>query len=69
MSFAEVLKELPALTLSQRQILMRRALDLDESPLSPGDEALVEERLAGHRKNPGTSVPAGEMKARLREQF
>jgi hypothetical protein len=70
MSFAEVLKELPALTLSQRQMLCcpaeRRALDLDEPALSPADEALVEERLAAHRKNPETSVPVGEMKKRLR---
>jgi hypothetical protein len=69
MSFAEVLRELPALTLSQRQMLVRQALDLDDPPLSPADEALVEKRLAGHWKNPGTSVPAEEMKARLRGQF
>ena len=64
MSFAEVLRELPALTLSQRQMLVRRALDLDEPPLLAADVALVEERLAGHRKSPETSVAAGEMKKR-----
>ena len=69
MSFAEVLQELPLLTLSQRQLLIRRALDLDDSPLSPADEAVVEERLAAHRKNPGSALPLETMKSRLRSQF
>lgn len=69
MSFADVLQELPSLTLSQRQLLIRRALDLDNPPLSLADEAVVEERLAAHRKNPVSSVPLETMKARLRSQF
>jgi hypothetical protein len=69
MSFAEVLQELPALTLSERQLLVRRALDLDEPALSPADEALVEKRLAAHRKNPASAVPLATMKSRLRSQF
>ncbi|HEV2437924.1 MAG TPA: hypothetical protein VG077_18165 [Verrucomicrobiae bacterium] len=66
MSFAEVLKELPALTLEQRQVLIRRALELEEPLLSKAEEALVESRLAGHRQNPASSVPLDEMKRRLR---
>ena len=69
MSFAEVLQELPSLTVSERQLLVRRALDLDDPALSPADEALVEERLATHRKNPASAVPLETMKARLRSQF
>jgi putative addiction module component (TIGR02574 family) len=69
MSFAEVLHELPTLTFSERQLLVRRAVELDEAPLSPADEALVEQRLADHRQNPATAVPLDEMKARLRSQF
>jgi hypothetical protein len=69
MSFAEVLQELPTLTLSQRQLLIRRALDLDDPALSPADEALVEKRLAAHRENPATAVPLETMKSRLRSQF
>jgi hypothetical protein len=34
MSFAEVLQELPSLTVSEHQLLVRRALDLDEPGLS-----------------------------------
>jgi len=68
MSFAEVLNELPTLTVEQRQVLIRRALDLEESPLSAAEEALVEARLAGHRQNPDSSVPVEEMKRRLRSR-
>lgn len=56
-------------TLSQRQLLIRRALDLDDPALSPADEALVEKRLAAHRENPATAVPLETMKSRLRSQF
>jgi putative addiction module component (TIGR02574 family) len=69
MSFAEVLQELPTLTLSERQLLVRRALDLDDPALSPADEALVEKRLAAHRQNPASAVPLETMKSRLRSRF
>ncbi|MEI6195474.1 MAG: hypothetical protein WCS42_14200 [Verrucomicrobiota bacterium] len=69
MSFAEVLQELPTLTASERQLLIRRALDLDDPALSPADESLVEKRLAAHRNNPASAVPLETMKSRLRSQF
>lgn len=69
MSFTEVLHELPALTVSERQVLVRRALELDDAGLSAEDEAVVERRLAEHRRNPGSAVPVDEMKARLRARF
>jgi len=69
MSFTEVLDELPALTVGQRQLLIRRALELDEPPLSPIDEKLMDERLAAHRKNPDSAVPLDQMKARLHSRF
>ena len=37
MSFAEVLQELSALTFEQRQELIRRAVELDDPPLSEAD--------------------------------
>lgn len=66
MSFAQVLEELPGLTFEQRQILIRRALELDDPPLSNADESLVEARLAAHRANPASSIPLRELKARVR---
>jgi uncharacterized protein Smg (DUF494 family) len=69
MSFNEVLEELPALTVGQRQLVVRRALELDEPPLASADEALVAERLAAHRRNPGSAVPLDKMKKHLRSRF
>ena len=69
MSFADVLHELPTLTVAERQALIRRALELDDPELSAQDEALVEGRLAEHRRDPDSAVPLDEMKARLRNRF
>ena len=66
MSFNEVLAELPSLTAEQRQLLMRRALELDDLPLSPAELALVEARLAEYRQNPATALSLQEMETRLR---
>ena len=65
MSFNEVLAELPSLTVEQRQLLMRRALELDDLPLSPAEEALVAARLAEYRQNPGAALTLKEMETRL----
>ena len=69
MSFNEVLAELPSLTTEQRQLLMRRVLELDDLPLSPAEEALVGQRLAEYRQNPQAALSLGEMETRLRARF
>lgn len=69
MSFNEVLAELPSLNVAQRQMLVRRALELDDPALSAQDEALVTERLAEHHRRPESSITLVEMKARLRSRF
>ena len=69
MSFTDVLQELPAFTLSERQLLVRRALELDDAGLSAEDQGVVEKRLAEHRQNPASAVPLDEMKSRLRTRF
>ncbi|HBB94179.1 MAG TPA: hypothetical protein DC054_02200 [Blastocatellia bacterium] len=68
MSFNEVIAELPRLTFEERQILIRRALELDDSPLSAADEELVEERLAAHHHDPTSSVPLEDIKQHLRSR-
>ena len=68
MSFNEVIAELPKLTIEERQILIRLALELDDPPLSAVDEELVEARLAEHHADPSSSVPLDELKARLRSR-
>lgn len=66
MSFNEVIAELPRLTFEQRQILIRRALELDDPPMSAAEEALVDERLAEHHANPTSSISLDELKNQLR---
>ncbi len=69
MSFNEVLDELPALSVAERQMLVQRALELDEAGLSEAEAALVEQRLAEHQKDSDSAVPLEEMKTRLRDRF
>jgi hypothetical protein len=69
MSFSEVLAELPALSVAERQAVIRRALELDDSELSSEEQALIEPRLADHRKNPASGLKLDEMKQRLHSYF
>lgn len=69
MSFAEVMQQLPAFTLAERQMIVRQALELDDPGMSAANEALAEERLAAHRADPSSAVSLEEMKARLRSRF
>ena len=69
MSFTEVLQELSTLTFEQRQLLVRRALELDDPPLSDAEESLVESRLAALKDAPASVVTLDEMKSRLRSRF
>jgi hypothetical protein len=68
MSFNEVLQELPTLTFEQRQLLIRHALELDDSPLDKADEELVESRLAALKEDPKSALSLAEMKSRLRSR-
>lgn len=69
MSFNEVLAELPALSVEERQMLVRRALELDDSPLSPTDDAEIERRRAAHRQDPASALSLEEIKSRVRSRI
>ena len=68
MSFSEVLEALPDLTFEERQLLIRRAIELDDTPLSEAEENLVESRLTAHHLNPTSSLPLDTLKERLRSR-
>jgi hypothetical protein len=68
MSFEQVIAELPRMTFEQRQVLVRRAVEIDDSPLSPSDESLIDARLAAHKANPKSSLPLAEFKKRLQSR-
>ena len=65
MTITQILDELPGFTFEERQLLIRRAIELDDPPLSAADEVLVETRLAAHHADPGSSIPLEDVKARL----
>ena len=62
MSLAQILEELPAFTLLERQLLIRRAIELDDPLLSADDEKLIAKRVEDHRNDPSTAVPMEAMK-------
>lgn len=68
MSFKEVIAELPYLTFEERQIVICAALELDDPPLSPADEQLVEARLAAHYADPDSSIPLAILEEQLRSR-
>ena len=57
MSLTQVLEALPGFTFEERQLLIRRVIELDDPPLSEVDETIVEARLAAHHKDPTSSLP------------
>ena len=69
MSLAQILEELPAFSVAERQLLIRRALEIDEPNLSPEDEKLIGTRLEDHSRDPSSSVSFDDMKSSLRSRF
>ncbi len=67
MSFSEILSELPLLSPQERLQIAERALALDTLP--PGDEALVEQRLAEHQRDPASSIPLDDFLTQLRVKY
>ncbi len=68
MSLAQVLEELPTLTVAERQVLVLHAMELDDPGLSKEDERLILSRLEDHRRDPSSAIPMERMKVLLREE-
>ena len=69
MTFEEILEELPKLTPEEREAVMQRALELDESPFTPEEAALIEKRMAEHRANPDSAIPYDETMERVKKRL
>jgi hypothetical protein len=69
MSLSQVLEALLDFTFEERQLLVRRVLELDDPPLSEADETLVESRLAEHHLNPTSSLTLKTLKEHLRSRM
>jgi len=66
MSLSQILEALPAFSFEQRQLIVRRVIELDEPPLSEADERIVESRLAAHHRDPSSSLPLKTLKEHLK---
>lgn len=69
MSLAQILEELPAFSMADRQLPIRRAIEIDEPVLSPDDETLISSRLEDHRRDSSSAVSFDEMESSLRSRF
>src|SRR5438105_9114612 len=67
MSFQELLAELPSLTVEQRQLLMRRILELEDPGIAPTVERSVEDRRAAYPGDPSTALPIKQIVRGLRQ--
>ena len=68
MSLSQVLEALPAFTIEERQLLIRRVIELDDPPLSEADESLVESRLTAHHRDPSSSIPLETLREQLKSR-
>ncbi len=69
MSLAQILDQLPAFTVAERQLLVRRAIELDGPIGSVEDEQIITARLHDHHRDPSTAISLEAMKASLRSDF
>ncbi len=76
MSKAEIVAELPKLTPAEREEIRLKLADLDgqdwldeDRPLTDGEKALIEARVAAHESNPEAALPWDEFQAQLERKL
>ena len=67
MSLDEIIAELPRLSGEERWQLIERAMELDD--FSEEELKVIDERIAEHDRDPGSSIPMEEMVAELRKEY
>jgi hypothetical protein len=65
MSFAEMPEEIPSLSFAQHQELERCAIGLDDSDLTPGENALLDSRMEDFRRDPEAGIPLGQLREHI----
>lgn len=69
MSVTEVLHELPSWKPQDRQALVRKVMELDETALTPEQLKLVEARLEAHKKGQMKALDGQTALRKLRATF
>jgi len=73
MRTSEILDALPRLSKRERDEIRLKLADLDsdgwadvDDPLSDTDKALIESRIAAHKRDPSTAIPLEQFAERLK---
>ncbi len=76
MSKAEILTELPKLTLAERDEIRLKLAEIDgqdwldaDDPLTDAEKALIESRIEAHEKNAETAIPWQDFDAKLKRRL
>jgi putative addiction module component (TIGR02574 family) len=76
MSKAEILTELPKLTLAERDEIRLKLAEIDgqewldsDDPLTDSEKVLIESRIEAHDRNPETAIPWQEFDAQLKRRL
>ena len=65
MSLTEILAEIPRLSFAERQELVRRAIEVEDSDLTSEEQAILEKRLEDFRRNPNAGIPANQLRSEV----
>ena len=65
MSLTEILAEIPRLSFAERQELVRRAIEVEDSDLTSEEQAILEGRLEDFRRNPNAGIPANQLRSEV----
>ncbi len=70
MSTTEILAQLPALSVADRERVRLELDAIDEAaPLSPAEKQMVEQRVAAYRQNPDATVTWAVAEESIRKQI
>jgi hypothetical protein len=51
MSLTEILAEIPKLSFAEREEVVRHAIEVEESEITPEEKAILDQRVADFRRN------------------
>lgn len=69
MSLTEILAEIPNLSFTERQELVRRAIEVEDGELTAEEKAILAERLEDFRRNPNSGTPAEQLKGEVLQRL
>jgi putative addiction module component (TIGR02574 family) len=68
-SLTEILAEIPKLSFSERQQLIRRTMELEDDELTLEEKAILERRLEDFRRDPQSGTPGEQLKGEVLQRL